>query len=69
MKRATDNGIFHRDIKPTNIIVHDNVGYLIDWGIATTSSQVDKGKLSATLAFASMDVLNSIRVLFLFDQG
>lgn len=61
MKHATDNGIFHRDIKPTNIIVHGNNGYLINWGIATINSLVNNDTISATLGFASMDVLDSVR--------
>ena len=50
MKHATDNEIFHRDIKPTNIIVHGNNGYLIDWGIATINSLVNNDTLSARRA-------------------
>ena len=63
LEYATELGVFHRDIKPTNIIVHENQAYIIDWGIATSESLDYNGTLSATLAFASMDVLEGVRLM------
>jgi len=33
--------IYHRDIKPTNIIVHENMPYLIDFGIAKIKESIE----------------------------
>ena len=51
---AASHGMFHRDIKPFNIIVHHDCGYLIDCGVATDGC--DNNNLSATLAYCSINV-------------
>ena len=53
--------IYHRDIKPANLIIHDGHGYLIDWGVATSGGTGYENEFSATLAFASLNVLEIIR--------
>ncbi|CAG8641970.1 4442_t:CDS:2, partial [Paraglomus occultum] len=61
VKRAAQQRIFHRDIKPTNIVLYNEHGYLIDWGIATYGDVIPMNdKLSATLAYTSMNVLENV---------
>ena len=55
LKFANARGILHRDVKPSNIVLYNDHGYLIDWGIASIAQETTYD-LSATLLFCSLRV-------------
>ena len=56
MKSSNTNNILHCDIKPSNIILHENHGYLIDWDTAKRRDFPEAKELSATIAFCPLAV-------------
>ena len=66
IKCAAQQRIFHRDIKPTNIVVYNEHGYLIDWGISTYGDVIPiNDKFSVTLAYTSINVSSFIIYIYL----
>ncbi|CAI2201162.1 1517_t:CDS:2, partial [Funneliformis geosporum] len=60
IKFAYDLKILHRDISFGNIILFQNNGYLIDWGVASNISDITNTTLTATLLFSSIKVTEQL---------
>jgi len=56
LKYVHEKQIFHRDVSPKNIIVHNNNAILIDWGISK-SFGTTTFNFSGTIMFASLAAL------------
>jgi serine/threonine protein kinase len=61
LKNVTEQkSIMHRDVKPSNIILYNDQGYLIDWGSADVNVT---NTLNATALFCSFRVYSfSLRI-------
>jgi len=57
LKKVHDVGIIHRDIRPSNLIIKDNLVYLIDWGFAVEKDKPEIYK--GTLWCAANEILTS----------
>ncbi|CAB5365871.1 unnamed protein product [Rhizophagus irregularis] len=58
LKFSHEHHIYHRDVSYLNIVYKNQRGYLIDWGVASNTSDLVNAPLTGTYLFSSLPVLN-----------
>jgi serine/threonine protein kinase len=56
LKFSHEHHIYHRDVSYLNIVYKNQRGYLIDWGVASNTSDLVNAPLTGTYLFSSLPV-------------